>query len=61
MITYKFSDITIEHAFTRLEARTIENLVYLKVTEYDTESEITLNVEEALDLIEFLQKFVGEK
>lgn len=61
MITYKFSDITIEHAFTMLEARTIENLVYLKVTEYDTESEITLNVEEALDLIEFLQKFVGEK
>ena len=44
-----------------LEARSIGEVVDIRITEYDNESQITLDVDEAAELLEFLKKFLGEK
>lgn len=61
MLSLQSRNLEIEHNYTMLEARSIGEVVDIRITEYDNESQITLDVDEAAELLEFLKKFLGEK
>lgn len=61
MLSFQSRNLEIEHNYTMLEARSIGEVVDIRITEYDNESQITLDVDEAAELLEFLKKFLGEK
>lgn len=61
MLSFEIRSLEIEHKYSTLEARSFNQLVDIRVTEYDNESQISLSVDEASELFEFLKKFLEGK
>jgi len=61
MLSFEVRNVEIKHTYTMLEARSIGEVVDIRITEFDNESQITLNANEAAELFELLKNFLGEK